>query len=205
MFTGIIEFLGKVESVETQGTNRIFTLRAPFDEPIRVDQSIAHDGVCLTVTSLLEENEQGTAYTVTAVEETLAKSHLGQWQEGTVVNVERSMRANARLDGHFVQGHVDFTGQVQSIEEVDGSWNYSFSYDSKFAHLLVDKGSICINGVSLTVVKADQDRFSVTIIPYTYEHTNFHRFEVGQLVNLEFDIIGKYLARKMELMQAASK
>jgi riboflavin synthase len=202
MFTGIIEFMGTVEAVEMQGSNRVFTLRAPFDEPIQIDQSIAHDGVCLTVTGLLATGQGQTTYTVTAVEETLDKSHLGQWQVGTRVNLERSMRANARLDGHFVQGHVDFTGEVLEIEEVDGSWNYTFGYEPRYAHLLVDKGSVCINGVSLTVVQAGRDRFAVTIIPYTYEHTNFHRFEVGQRVNLEFDILGKYLARMMEMREA---
>lgn len=200
MFTGIVEFMGTVEQVDTQGTNRIFTLSAPFDEPIKVDQSIAHDGVCLTVTAILDQGEM-TRYTVTAVDETLKKSHLGQWQVGTQVNLERSMRANARLDGHFVQGHVDNTGEVLSVQEVDGSWNYAFRFDPPYAPLLVDKGSVCINGVSLTVVQAGRDRFSVTIIPYTYEHTNFHRMQPGDRVNLEFDIMGKYLARMMALRE----
>ncbi len=199
MFTGIVEFTGEILDIQIEGSNRIFTLRAPFDEPIRVDQSIAHDGVCLTVTQLLEVTDQHTTYTVTAVEETLKKSHLGSWELGRRVNLERSMRANARVDGHFVQGHVDATGEVLSVEEVDGSWNFHFSFPTEFAHLLVDKGSVCISGVSLTVVKALRDRFSVTIIPYTYEHTGFRDLQSGDQVNLEFDVLGKYLARMMEL------
>jgi len=195
MFTGIVEFLATVENIDFQGSNRVFTLRAPLDEPIKVDQSIAHDGVCLTVTEVLPAAGEETRYTVTAVDETLQKSHLGQWQVGTKVNLERSLRAGARLDGHFVQGHVDTTGEVRRVETVDGSWNYWVRFDPSFSHLLVDKGSICINGVSLTVVSAGEGEFSVTIIPYTYEHTNFHALAVGHLVNLEFDILGKYITK----------
>lgn len=198
MFTGIVEFMGTVEAVKSEGTNRIFTLNAPFDEPIKVDQSIAHDGVCLTVTKILNTGDS-TRYTVTAVDETLKKSHLGQWKEGTRINLERSMKADTRVDGHFVQGHVDGTGRVISVEEVEGSWNYRFEFAPQFAHLLVDKGSVCINGTSLTVVDAGKSEFSVTIIPYTYEHTNFHQLQAGDLVNLEFDILGKYLSRIIEL------
>jgi riboflavin synthase len=195
MFTGIVEFIATLESVTTQGSNRLFTLRAPLDEPIQVDQSIAHDGVCLTVTAVLPPEGDQIRYAVTAVEETLKKSHLAQWQAGTRVNLERSMRTGARLDGHFVQGHVDTTGVVRQVDNVDGSWNYVFGFAPHFSHLLVDKGSVCINGVSLTVVEAGQDQFSVTIIPYTYEHTNFHALRPGDQVNLEFDILGKYIAR----------
>jgi len=204
MFTGIVEYMGEVLQVETEGTNRIFTLEAPFDEPIKIDQSIAHDGVCLTVTALLPTSEGQIRYTVTAVAETLEKSHLSQWEVGTRVNVERSMRAHARIDGHFVQGHVDTVGEVRKVEEVGGSWNYTFRFPDAFTHLLVDKGSVCINGVSLTVVKAESDQFSVTIIPYTYEHTNFHALKVGKKVNLEFDILGKYMAKLWEKQQGNS-
>jgi riboflavin synthase len=195
MFTGIVEFIATVEAIDTQGSNRIFTLQALLDEPIQVDQSIAHDGVCLTVTEVLPAEGDETRYTVTAVDETLKKSHLGQWQVGSKVNLERSLRAGDRLDGHFVQGHVDTTGEVRRVETIDGSWNYWFSFDPGFSHLLVDKGSICINGVSLTVVDAGEGQFSVTIIPYTYEHTNFHTLAAGKLVNLEFDLLGKYITK----------
>lgn len=195
MFTGIVEFMATVEAIDLQGSNRIFTLRAPLDEPIQVDQSIAHDGVCLTVTEVLPAEGSDTRYTVTAVDETLKKSHLGQWQVESRVNLERSLRAGARLDGHFVQGHVDTTAVVRRVETVDGSWNYWFSFDPSFSHLLVDKGSICINGVSLTLVEAGEGECSVTIIPYTYEHTNFHALAEGHLVNLEFDILGKYITK----------
>ena len=198
MFTGIVEFIATVEAATQQGSNRVFTLRAPLDAPIQVDQSIAHDGVCLTVTAVLPPAEQETRYTVTAVEETLKKSHLSQWQVGSKINLERSMRAGDRLDGHFVQGHVDTTGEVLQVETVDGSWNYHVRFDPSFAHLLVDKGSVCINGVSLTVVRAGDDQFSVTIIPYTYDHTNFHTLQPGDRVNLEFDILGKYIARILQ-------
>lgn len=198
MFTGIVECMATVENVAQEGTNRIYTLQAPLDEPVQIDQSISHDGVCLTVTSLLPPTAGGDLrYTVTAVAETLEKSHLAEWKVGTVVNLERSMRAGARLDGHFVQGHVDSTGEVLSVETVDGSWNYHVGFPASFSHLLVDKGSVAINGVSLTVVKAGEEQFSVTIIPYTYEHTNFHVLKPGSRVNLEFDILGKYIDRIM--------
>ena len=195
MFTGIIERLGKITRVEKAGTNTVFTIEAAFgEETIRVDQSIAHDGVCLTVTEILEQQNK-TSYKVTAVEETLNKTSLGHWQTGRMVNIERCLRVGDRLDGHFVQGHVDSTGTVRSIEDRDGSWMISFSFPKTFTKLLVDKGSVCINGVSLTVVESHDDHFSVTIIPYTWEHTNFHQLAEGDLVNLEFDILGKYLLK----------
>lgn len=197
MFTGIIEQAGKVIDIQTEGTNVTFTLEAYFrDEAIKVDQSIAHDGVCLTVTEILQKDEL-SQYKVTAVEETLVKTRLGSWAKGHIVNIERCLKVGDRLDGHFVQGHVDTVGSVRSIDDRDGSWNISFSFPVEFKNLLVDKGSICINGVSLTVVESHEDYFSVTIIPYTWEHTNFHQLGVGNPVNLEFDILGKYLLKKM--------
>ncbi len=199
MFTGIIEKMGALAAIRTEGTNRIFDIKAHFPEPIKVDQSIAHDGVCLTVTEIYEQGAEGVHYSVTAVQETLDKTHLGSLQIGHRFNLERCMRIGDRLDGHFVQGHVDTTGQVLQVEDKGGSWIYVFQFDPKFGGLLVDKGSVCINGVSLTVVGSHPDTFSVTIIPYTYEHTNFHLLKVGDPVNLEFDILGKYLQKQIQL------
>ena len=199
MFTGIIKGLASVKEITKSGTNIHFWLEGQFEEPINIDQSIAHNGVCLTVTKIKEQSSEKAIYSVTAVEETLAKTNLGQWTTETKVNTELCMQAGARLDGHFVQGHVDAVGTVKSVEERDGSWNYHFEFDPHYAYLLVDKGSVTINGVSLTVVKAERDHFSVTIIPYTYEHTNFHQLKPGDQVNLEFDILGKYIHRIMSL------
>ncbi len=196
MFTGIIEELGRIQSVRENGTNRIFEIAAKFDEPIKVDQSIAHNGVCLTVTDIYEQTvDEEVRYSVTAVEETLAKTNLGRWRAGTLVNLERCLKVGDRLDGHFVQGHVDTVGTVQEVDNRDGSWNYTFQFDAQFSGLLVDKGSICVNGVSLTVVRSWEGGFSVTIIPFTYEHTSFQSLQTGDLVNLEFDILGKYLLK----------
>ena len=204
MFTGIITHLGVVKKVKEQGTNHIFDIEAHFDEPVKVDQSIAHNGVCLTVDQLQPSQEaEGQLYTVIAVKETLEKSNLGHWEEGSQVNLELSMKVGDRLDGHFVQGHVDDVGTVTSVEEVGGSWMYYFQINPKWQHLLVDKGSICINGVSLTVVACQDDSFSVTIIPYTYEHTTFKHLKPGDQVNLEFDILGKYMA-KLQQVQLTS-
>ena len=194
MFTGIIEFLGKIRNIKEEGSNRIFEFEAAFDEAIKVDQSIAHNGVCLTVTEIFEQGEK-THYAVTAVEETLKKTNLGEVQVGNVVNIERCLKVGARLDGHFVQGHVDTVGKVLKVEDRDGSWNYTFSIDPEFSHLMVDKGSVCINGVSLTVVECLANTFSITIIPFTYEHTSFYQLQVGDSVNLEFDILAKYLSK----------
>jgi riboflavin synthase len=194
MFTGIIEFLGEVKSVREEGTNRIFEIEAPFDEPIKVDQSIAHDGVCLTVTEIFSKGKT-THYSVTAVEETLQKTHLNQLKPGDLVNIERCLKVGARLDGHFVQGHVDTVGTVRKVEDRDGSWILEFGFKPAYGHLLVDKGSICVNGVSLTVVESHPDWFSVTIIPFTYEHTNFKKLQADDVVNLEFDILAKYLSK----------
>lgn len=190
MFTGIIEALGKVEKIEKEGSNVHFTLSSPISDQLKIDQSVAHNGVCLTVVALGEQQ-----HTLTAIQETLDKSNLGHLKLGDEVNLERAMVAGSRLDGHMVQGHVDTTGKCIKVEEVAGSWYYHFRYTPTPEHLLVDKGSICINGVSLTVVKAEGNDFSVAIIPYTYEHTTFKHLQPGDEVNLEFDVIGKYIAK----------
>lgn len=202
MFTGIIEHMGEVIALRPSGTNLTFDLRAPFPDPIQVDQSIAHNGVCLTVTEIHEQSihEQSmsgafTLYSVTAVQETLEKTNLGSLKVGSLLNIERCLKVGDRLDGHFVQGHVDDTARVTRIENRDGSWMFHFDYAPRHQHLLVDKGSICVNGVSLTVVEAHAEHFSVAIIPYTYEHTNFKQLAVGDRVNLEFDVLGKYIAK----------
>ncbi|GAB5552281.1 MAG: riboflavin synthase [Saprospiraceae bacterium] len=190
MFTGIIEDLGKIKDIRTEGTNVHFTVHSKITPELKIDQSLAHNGVCLTVVAI-----EGHQYTVTAIKETLDRSNLGQLQVDDVVNLERAMLGHSRLDGHIVQGHVDATATCVSVKEVDGSWYYSFQYKPTPDHLLVDKGSVCINGVSLTVVEPVDDHFSVAIIPYTYEHTTFHTFRPGSTVNLEFDILGKYIAK----------
>lgn len=194
MFTGIIESLGAVKGIRKEGSNVHFTIASPISEALKVDQSVAHNGVCLTVVALHDG-----AHTVTAVEETLLRSNLGQWKAGSLVNLERAMQANDRLDGHMVQGHVDATGSCLAVDERDGSWYFRFRYLPTEEHLLVDKGSVCINGVSLTVVEPLEDTFSVAIIPYTWENTNFRSIRPGDAVNLEFDIIGKYIARYVKL------
>lgn len=190
MFTGIIEQLGVVKSIQKESDNIHFTLEAPFTSELKIDQSVAHNGCCLTVVEI-----SGNEYVVTAIQETLNKTNLGSWIVGTKVNLERCMQMNGRLDGHIVQGHVDTTGTCIAIEDQNGSWKYTFRYES--ADLTVEKGSITINGTSLTVVDSKTTEFSVCIIPYTYDHTNFHTLEVGATVNLEFDIIGKYVAKMM--------
>lgn len=190
MFTGIIEQLGVVKSIQKESDNIHFTLEAPFTSELKIDQSVAHNGCCLTVVEI-----SGNEYVVTAIQETLNKTNLGSWIVGTKVNLERCMQMNGRLDGHIVQGHVDTTGTCIAIEDQNGSWKYTFRYES--ADLTVEKGSITINGTSLTVVDSKTNEFSVCIIPYTYEHTNFHTLDVGATVNLEFDIIGKYVAKMM--------
>jgi len=192
MFTGIIESLGKIEKFEQEGSNFHFTVSSNISNELKIDQSIAHDGVCLTVIALAD----GT-HTVTAIEETMNRSRLGQWQVGTMVNLERAMRPNARLDGHMVQGHVDTIGECVRIDDVDGSWNFRFRYQPTPEHMLVDKGSVCVNGISLTVVNPVDNTFGVSIIPYTFEETNFHQLQIGQAINLEFDIIGKYIAKHL--------
>lgn len=186
--------MGTVKAIRKEGTNVHFTIASDLAGSLQVDQSLSHNGVCLTVVAL----EDG-AYTVTAIEETLLRSNLGDLREGDQVNLERAMVYGGRLDGHIVQGHVDDTAICTSVEVRDGSWYYEFNYQPTPEHLLVDKGSICVNGVSLTVVKPEDDRFTVAIIPYTYDNTNFQDLRVGSKVNLEFDVLGKYLARYAEL------
>lgn len=190
MFTGIIENTGIVSQITAQGTNLTFELVSALAHELKIDQSVAHNGVCLTVTSVGEQS-----YSVTAVSETLQKTNLGQWQVGTTVNIERCMPAHGRFDGHIVQGHVDQTAVVRSVQDLDGSWLYDFEYDASAGNITVEKGSICINGVSLTVFNSQHNAFRVAIIPYTYEHTNFKQLRPGDVVNLEFDILGKYIQK----------
>jgi riboflavin synthase len=191
MFTGIIEQLGLVNGIEKDGGNIHFSISAPFTNELKIDQSVAHNGVCLTVVELSDGN-----YTVTAIQETLDKTNLGNWEVGTKVNLERCMQMNGRLDGHIVQGHVDTAAICIGIEDQNGSWKYTFQHDPE--QTTVEKGSVTVNGVSLTVVDSMEDNFSVCIIPFTYEHTNFHQLKVNDTVNLEFDIIGKYVAKMMK-------
>lgn len=193
MFSGIIETTARVVAIREEQGNRHIELECPFTQELKIDQSIAHNGVCLTVVSI-----DGPRYTVTAIHETLIKSNLGLLKEGDWVNIERSMRPDALLDGHIVQGHVDQTATCTAITEADGSWYYTFEYDASTGNITVEKGSIAVNGVSLTVVNSQKGSFQVAIIPYTYEHTNFHTFKVGTVVNLEFDIVGKYIAKLMK-------
>jgi riboflavin synthase len=191
MFTGIIEQLASIKKIVKENENVHITLQADFVNELKIDQSVAHNGICLTVIAI-----ENNTYTVTAIQETIQKTNIANWDNYTKVNVERCMQMNGRLDGHIVQGHVDTKGFCTSIVDQDGSWKYTFEY--KANHVTVDKGSITINGVSLTVVDSKNSSFSVCIIPYTYEHTNFHQLKVGDTVNLEFDIIGKYVARLMQ-------
>lgn len=196
MFTGIIESLATVVSIQEEATNRHFVLSVELDEPIKVDQSIAHNGVCLTVTEIaINEPDGRKEYSVTAVEETLLKTSLNQWKPGQLVNIERCLKAGQRMDGHFVQGHVDTVGNVRSISDRDGSWLVEFTFPEEHSNLMVNKGSICVNGTSLTVVECGTGWFSVTIIPFTWDHTSFQALKVGDPVNLEFDILGKYLLK----------
>jgi len=190
MFTGIIETLGEIKAIEKEGGNVHLTISSTITNELKIDQSVAHNGVCLTVTSV-ENNE----YKVTAIQETIDKTNLSDWKIGTAVNLERAMKLGDRLDGHIVQGHVDQTGICKAIKETNGSWYYTFEYDSILNNLTIEKGSITVNGVSLTVVNSLKNEFSVAIIPYTYEHTNFNNFEIGTKVNLEFDVIGKYVSK----------
>ncbi|MBO4234498.1 riboflavin synthase [Riemerella anatipestifer] len=192
MFTGIIEATGIVKKIRKEGNNIHFTLSCPFTQELKIDQSLAHNGCCLTVVDINEN-----LYTVTAINETLEKTNLSQWQEGSIINLERCTIIDGRLDGHIVQGHVDGVGAIESIEETNGSHIITISYISDF--VTVPQGSITINGISLTVAKSKDKKFSVAIIPYTWEHTNLKHIKIGDLVNLEFDIIGKYVAKLMTI------
>ena len=194
MFTGIIEALGTLKATEKEAENYHFTFSSPFTHELKIDQSVAHNGACLTVVAI-----DGDQYTVTAIGETLQRTNLGDLKQGDTVNLERCMIAGARLDGHMVQGHVDQTGICEKIEEQEGSWKFWISYNPSKDNVTVPKGSICINGVSLTVVDSEDSLFSVAIIPYTFEHTTFKDLKKGDRVNLEFDIIGKYVARILQV------
>lgn len=190
MFTGIIEELGEVINLKKDKENLHITVKSNISPELKIDQSLAHNGVCLTVVEL-DEN----SHTVTAIQETIDKSSIGQLKIGDKINLERAMRLGARLDGHIVQGHVDQIGKCIDVKELEGSWFYTFEYDEKLNNITIEKGSITVNGVSLTVVNSKNNSFSVAIIPYTYENTNFHKFKINDYVNLEFDVIGKYVAK----------
>lgn len=204
MFTGIIELTAKVVKIEKENTNFHFTLEVPFGDELAIDQSMAHDGCCLTVVKVDKEKKQ---YVVTAMDETMLKTNLSTWQVGTEVNVERSMRMDGRFDGHIVQGHVDQTARCTKVVDDHGSWRFYFEYEysQEKKNITVPKGSISINGVSLTVVDSEPGMFSVAIIPYTYQVTNFHNFKLGTIVNIEFDVFGKYVQRLLEQYMTAQK
>ncbi len=194
MFTGIIETSGTIKQISKDNDNINITIASTITHELKIDQSVSHNGICLTVVAI-----EGDSYTVTAIKETIEKTNLGHWQEGNNVNLERAMKLGDRLDGHIVQGHVDQTAVCKNIEEANGSWYFTFEYNAAQNNITIEKGSITVNGVSLTVVNSKANEFSVAIIPYTYEHTNFKHFKKGSVVNLEFDVIGKYVARLQEL------
>jgi riboflavin synthase len=194
MFTGIIESLGQVKEIISSGTNKIFWIASDLSPGFRIDQSVAHNGVCLTV-----EDIQGSLHRVTAIEETLHKTELNQWHPGSLVNLERSLLPSSRLDGHFVQGHVDSTAVCKAIRDKNGSHEFEFKFSKKFAPLIIEKGSVCVNGISLTAFDVKKSSFKVAIIPYTFEHTNLHALREEEEVNLEFDMIGKYIIRNARL------
>lgn len=196
MFTGIIEELAIVSKIESDGENLHFTIKSTMADELKIDQSVSHNGVCLTVTSINDHN-----YTVTAIKETLDKTALGSLVAGDVVNIERAMIMGTRLDGHIVQGHVDQIGKCTSIADENGSWRFTFTYDPSFNNVTIEKGSITIDGTSLTVVDSKENQFSVAIIPYTYDHTRFKDYQIGTVVNLEFDVIGKYVSRLMKIKE----
>lgn len=194
MFTGIIEQTGIVKKIIEKGSNRTFWIKSPLAKSLKVDQSLSHNGVCLTV-----EEIDGGKYRVTAIDETLQKTNLGKWQENANINLERCMQMNGRIDGHIVQGHVDTVATCTSVVEKQGSWEYRFQIDSSFAGLIIEKGSICLNGISLTIFNVTNDSFMVAIIPYTFDHTNMQFLKEGDEVNIEFDMIGKYVSRLAKL------
>lgn len=193
MFTGIVENIGLVKEVIATGSNRSFWIESPVSSSLKTDQSVSHNGVCLTV----EEVKEG-CHRVTAIDETLQKTNLGHWQAGTLVNLERCLQLNDRLDGHLVQGHVDATGTCSKVKEKDGSWEFEISFPSKFSSLVIEKGSVCLNGISLTAFNVKKKKFTVAIIPYTYNNTNIKELKKGDTVNIEFDIIGKYILKKIK-------
>lgn len=193
MFSGIIEGAGEITAIQKEQNNLNLSVRSDFNSELRIDQSIAHNGVCLTVVNISDDH-----YTVTAIEETLKKTNLGTLSVGDTVNLERCLKVGDRLDGHIVQGHVDQTALCKQVKETSGSWVFTFEYDASQNNITVEKGSICVNGVSLTVVDSKDNSFSVCIIPYTFEHTNFKNIKAGTIVNLEFDILGKYISKLMK-------
>lgn len=196
MFTGIVETLGIISDIKKDQENIHLTIQTNITNELKIDQSVAHNGVCLTVVNLFDDK-----HVVTAIKETIDKTTLGLWQIGDKVNIERAMKLGDRLDGHIVQGHVDQTAICSNIVDKEGSWEYTFEYDSSLNNITIEKGSITVNGTSLTVVNSKKDSFSVAIIPYTYENTIFHTFKIGTKVNLEFDVVGKYIARIYELQK----
>lgn len=200
MFTGIVENIGQIKRIEKEGTNIHFYVESEITPLLKIDQSVAHNGVCLTVVEIVN-----SSYKVTAVAETLAKTSLANWNEGDFINLERAMSVNARLDGHFVQGHVDQTATCIEIEDKEGSWIFHFEFNDKPQYFIPNKGSICIDGVSLTVIESVGKRFYVTIIPYTFEHTCFQYFKIGSIVNIEFDILGKYIEKYLQNYLPATK
>jgi riboflavin synthase len=193
MFTGIVEKIGLVKEVIATGSNRSFWIESPVSSSLKTDQSVSHNGVCLTV-----EEVKGGCHRVTAIDETLQKTNLGYWQAGTLVNLERCLQLNDRLDGHLVQGHVDATGTCNKVKEKDGSWEFEISFPAKFSSLVIEKGSVCLNGISLTAFNVKKKKFTVAIIPYTYNNTNIKELKKGDTVNIEFDIIGKYILKKIK-------
>ncbi|MFN3752678.1 riboflavin synthase [Flavobacterium sp.] len=196
MFTGIIETLGIVKEIQKDNDNIHVKVSSTITNELKIDQSVAHNGICLTVVAISNDE-----YTVTAIRETIEKTNLGDWKVGDLLNLERAMKLGDRLDGHIVQGHVDQTGICKLIEEANGSWYFTFEYDQQLNNITIEKGSITVNGVSLTVVNSKENEFSVAIIPYTYEYTNFKSFKIGTKINLEFDVVGKYVARLSSLRQ----
>lgn len=196
MFTGIVEITGAVKKVISNGSNKTFWIESPLSPQLKVDQSVSHSGVCLTV-----EEIAGNRHRITAIDETLQKTNLACWNEGTTVNLERCLQLNDRLDGHLVQGHADATGICIKRKEKKGSWEFEFEFPRKFAGLVIEKGSVCLNGISLTAFDVKKKSFRVAIIPYTFEHTNIREVQPGDTVNLEFDMIGKYLLRRLSLIE----
>lgn len=194
MFTGIIEAVGEIQDISVDGSNRIFYVKSDLSKELNVDESLSHNGVCLTI-----EEASDDSYRVSAIEETLKKTNAGSWKIKGQINLERAMKINDRFDGHLVQGHVDGTGICTGKKEKEGSVEFSFKFDKTFASLIIEKGSVCVNGVSLTAFNVEEERFTVAIIPYTFAHTNFHSLQENDVVNLEFDVLGKYVQRMMEL------